>query len=673
MPTPAQIAAAIAAAKRIADALKVERAAEAAKARADKANADAAAAAKRKANDDAAAAAKRKADVDDAATAKRKNDGETFQSAKRKADDNAAAAAKRKADSDSADAAKRKADDNAAAAAKRKADDETAAAAKARENAAKKAREDAADAKKKRDDDLAAKAKAREDEAAAKRKRDEEDAAKRKADADARKKAREDEAAANKKARDDDLAAKAKAREDATAEAKRKRDEEAEAKRKRDEEAEAKRKRDEEAEAKRKADEEAAAAKKKADEEAAAAKKKADEEAAAAAKIKAEEAAAAAAAEAEVVVNPPVVTPDVVTPDVVTPDVVTPDVVTPDVVTPDVVTPDVVTPDVVTPDVTDPPVVDVPNASIVPQAPADAFADDGRTLAFDTFKNTLALFFGKQEIDNGGWAKGLYKSVSTFYKTGSSVSESLNLSLQDVRNNPELTGFTKRFKGVYALTDRLAAGEAIEVPTIAEYFKSESDIGDILRNTGLGELATQDFLGDVLGRGKSVLEVGNLINQTFNSIDNAPKELKDTLATYFPSVDRTSLAKAMLTGTAGAAELDRKIKGISVLSAAGTQGVQIGMNTANDIAGMGYNYNQSLEGFGQVKQLGRATELGNIGNMNITQEELTSSVFGQNQAAKDKLARIKAAEEARLQGSSGNASNAFSTNYANKSSSAGRF
>ena len=641
MPTPAQIAAAIAAAKRIADALKVERAAEAAKARADKANADAAAAAKRKANDDAAeAAAKRKADADAAATAKRKNDDETFQSAKRKADEaaakrksdaDAAAAAKRKADSDSAAAAKRKADDNAAAAAKRKADDETAAAAKARENAAKKAREDAADAKKKRDDDLAAKAKAREDEAAAKRKRDEEAAAKRKADEEARKKAREDEAAAKKKARDDDLAAKKKEREDATAAAKRKRDEEA------------------------------------------AAKRKADEEAAAAAKIKAEEAAAAAAAEAEVVVDPPVVTPDVVTPDVVTPDVVTPDVVTPDVVTPDVVTPDVVTPDVVTPDVTDPPVVDVPNAPIVPQAPADAFADDGRTLAFDTFKNTLALFFGKQEIDNGGWAKGLYKSVSTFYKTGSSVSESLNLSLQDVRNNPELTGFTKRFKGVYALTDRLAAGEAIEVPTIAEYFKSESDIGDILRNTGLGELATQDFLGDVLGRGKSVLEVGNLINQTFNSIDNAPKELKDTLATYFPSVDRTSLAKAMLTGTAGAAELDRKIKGISVLSAAGTQGVQIGMNTANDIAGMGYNYNQSLEGFGQVKQLGRATELGNIGNMNITQEELTSSVFGQNQAAKDKLARIKAAEEARLQGSSGNASNAFSTNYANKSSSAGRF
>ena len=294
-----------------------------------------------------------------------------------------------------------------------------------------------------------------------------------------------------------------------------------------------------------------------------------------------------------------------------------------------------------------------------------------RTLAKDTFKNTLALFFGPAEISKS-WVDGVYKSISGFYKTGSTIAEALNLAVQDVRTNPDLADFTKRFKGVYALTDRLAAGEAIDVPTIAEYFKSESDIGDILRNTGLGELATQDFIGDVLGRGKSVLEVGNLINQTFNSIDNAPKELKDTLATYFPSVDRTSLAQAMLTGTAGAAELDRKIKGISVLSAAGTQGVKIGMEDATNIASMGYDYNQSLQGFGTVKQLGRATELGAIGNIDITQQEIQSSVFGQNQAAKDKLARIKAAEEARMSGSSGNAPGAFSTAYLKKSSAAGQ-
>lgn len=302
----------------------------------------------------------------------------------------------------------------------------------------------------------------------------------------------------------------------------------------------------------------------------------------------------------------------------------------------------------------------------VPGSPGGIDKLNERTLAKDTFKNTLALFFGPAEISKS-WVDGVYKSISGFYKSGSSIAEALNLAVQDVRNNPDLADFTKRFRGVYALTDRLAKGEAIEVPTVAEYFKSESDIGDILRNTGLGTLATQDFIGDVLGRGKSVLEVANLINQTFNSIDNAPKELKDTLATYFPSVDRTSLAEAMLTGTAGAAELDRKIKGISVLSAAGTQGVKIGMEDATNIASMGYDYNQSLLGFGQVKQLGRATELGAIGNIDITQEEIQSSVFGQNQAAKDKLARIKAAEEARMSGSSG-----FNTAYSRKSSVAGQ-
>lgn len=279
-------------------------------------------------------------------------------------------------------------------------------------------------------------------------------------------------------------------------------------------------------------------------------------------------------------------------------------------------------------------------------------------LAKDTFKNTLALYFGAAEMSKP-WVDGLYKSVSGFYKTGSTVAESLNLSLMDVRNNPDMAEFTKRFKGVYALTDLLAGGTAVTVPTIAEYFKSEAAMGDTLREAGLGDLATQDFLGDIIGRNKSVLEVGKLITETFATIDNAPKALKDTLNTYFPSVDRVSLAKALLTGKEGAAELDKKIKGISVVSAAGSQGLNVDLATGLDIAAQGYDYQTSLTGFGTVKQLQRADTLASFEGGKFTQEQAQGYVFGKSAAEEERLRLLKEKETARFSGQSGLAASAL--------------
>lgn len=278
--------------------------------------------------------------------------------------------------------------------------------------------------------------------------------------------------------------------------------------------------------------------------------------------------------------------------------------------------------------------------------------EGGPTLAKDTFKNTLALFFGAAEMSQP-WVDILYKSAANFYNSGSTIDEAINMSLQDVRNNPTMKPFTDRFAGVYALQDRLAKGEAVTVPTVAEFFKSESAMGDVLRSSGLGELATQQFLGDVLGRGKSVLEVSNLINETFKSIDNAPDALKKDLQTYFPGVDRTSLAKALLTGTQGWEELSKKVRMVSSLSAAKSQGVTVSEATAQDIANMGYDYNQSLQGFQKVKELERGQMLGQISGINFGQEQAIGATFKQDAQAMADIEKIKQAEAARFSGSAG--------------------
>ena len=279
-------------------------------------------------------------------------------------------------------------------------------------------------------------------------------------------------------------------------------------------------------------------------------------------------------------------------------------------------------------------------------------AGSEKTLALDTFKNTLALLFGPKEASQP-WVTALYTSASKFYNTGSTIDESINLSLQDIRYNKDLKSFTDRFNGIYSLTDRLAKGEAITVPTVAEYFATEAAMGDVLRSAGMGELANQNFLGGIIGLGKSVLEVTNLITDTFDRIDNAPSALKADLQKFFSGADRTSIAKAMLLGDKGAAELTKKVEAISVQSAAKTQGVNINDLTSEDIAAQGYDYNKSLGGFATVKQLERGQSLGRMSNIDFTQQEAIASTFGSNAAADEKIRKIKEEEINRFSGSSG--------------------
>ena len=285
-------------------------------------------------------------------------------------------------------------------------------------------------------------------------------------------------------------------------------------------------------------------------------------------------------------------------------------------------------------------------------------AGSEKTLALDTFKNTLALYFGAKEMSQP-WANALFKTVSSYYKTGATIEEALNLSLQDARNKPELEPFTKRFAGVFALQDRRAAGEALDVPTIAEFFKSQVTLGDRLREVGLGDLATNEILGEVLGTGKSVAAALGLVNDVFMAIDNAPKALKEDLAVVAPGIDRTSIAKALLLGKRGAEELEKKISQVKVFSAAKSQGIKISDEIAADYAARGIDYNTSLEGFGTVAMgaapLQKLTEFSTQAKSTAeaAQQTLMKSIFEKDVKAQEQIRLEAEKEAARFGGASG--------------------
>ena len=293
----------------------------------------------------------------------------------------------------------------------------------------------------------------------------------------------------------------------------------------------------------------------------------------------------------------------------------------------------------------------------------DGALGSDKTLASNVFKNTLALFFGAEEMTKP-WVDQLYKSVSGFYKTGSTVEEAFNMAILEVQNNPSMTEFTKRFKGIYSLQKMKQMGKAVTVPTIAEYFATESKMGDMLKASNLGEIANEDFLGDVLGKGVSATEFGNRITQIFDRIDYAPQAIKTTLNRFFPYLDRISLAKALALGDKGALQLQQEVAGYEVLAAGESQGLGVSAENpmgltvarASDIAKSGGTYASTLGQFGQIKKaMPIVSSLEQISNKTdrLGQVGLEKALIGKSAKELTVLEQLTAEEEARYLARSG--------------------
>jgi hypothetical protein len=294
----------------------------------------------------------------------------------------------------------------------------------------------------------------------------------------------------------------------------------------------------------------------------------------------------------------------------------------------------------------------------------------GPTLASDVFKQTLAIFFGASEMAKP-WANELYKVVSKFYKQGATSEESFNMALLESRNNPAMAEFTKRFKGIFALQDMKQAGKAVTVPTIAEYFATESKMGDMLKASNLGDLANEDFLGDVLSKGVSATEFGNRITQIFDRIDNAPDVIKNTIGRYFPTLDRVQLAKALALGDKGAKQLEQELAGYEVLAGAGAQGLEastalpggITLEQAQQIAKAGGTYASTLGQFGQIARAReteqKLAEISGVKSIGVT--GLTSAVISKSAAELKKLEDLTMQEEARFAAKAGTSPRALAS------------
>jgi hypothetical protein len=283
-----------------------------------------------------------------------------------------------------------------------------------------------------------------------------------------------------------------------------------------------------------------------------------------------------------------------------------------------------------------------------------------KMLASDTFRNTFALVFGKEEASKA-YVGTLYKLVSGFYKTGSSVDDSINLAVRQARVDKTIPEFTKRFEGLFLLDDMLAKGQLIDVPTVAEFIASENEAATLLREAGMPDLANTEFIGtQVLGKGKSVAEIGRILNNAFYAIDNAPAEAKKVLAENYPTATRSGLAAALIGGDKGAAQLQKEIAGYNIVAAARVQGVTTDLAKGMDLAAQGYNYGTALTGFGQVAAAtaGYQKIKEMEGNASVktadVQDALQKAILEKNFTEQEKLRLAAEREAARYAGRAGN-------------------
>jgi len=287
-------------------------------------------------------------------------------------------------------------------------------------------------------------------------------------------------------------------------------------------------------------------------------------------------------------------------------------------------------------------------------------------LSEEAFINTLKLLMGSAEASKP-YVKQLYTLVSKYYKTGSTIPDAINLALYDAEENKVIPEFTTRFSGIFKLRDRRAAGEVIDVPTIAEYIKSQEGIADVLRQTGLGDLANETFLNEVMGTGKSVLESTKIITDVYDAINTAPKEWYDMVQAKMPFATKPMLARALLLGTKGAQELEREVNKYGIMAAAQGQGLTVGETTAGELLAKGQSYASSKPKFGQaaaiipIAQSLTSIESGGDPTKTYTQEQAFSAVFDQNYQALQNIENLSERERARYSAQVGRAQNSLAS------------
>lgn len=218
----------------------------------------------------------------------------------------------------------------------------------------------------------------------------------------------------------------------------------------------------------------------------------------------------------------------------------------------------------------------------------------------------------------------------------------------ELRNTP---AYQQRFK---ANTERIKKG--LSALSEAQYIQNEDNYRQILRTYGLTQFDNDEYVNQFLVNDVSPQELGERVTTAVNRLQMADPAVTNTLRTYYGLKDSDMIA-AILDPKTQLPTIQRQIAAAEIGTAAGRQGLKIGLPVAEQLAAQGVTKQEAERGYATIAEiLPTAEKLSDIYARELEGYRLPEAeqeVFNTLASAQRKRQRLVERERAAFSGQSG--------------------
>lgn len=242
--------------------------------------------------------------------------------------------------------------------------------------------------------------------------------------------------------------------------------------------------------------------------------------------------------------------------------------------------------------------------------------------------------------------EALFDTLDKAIKADPTIARSQDALFGSVRNTDT---YKQRFKGN---ADRVARG--LSELSESEYISQEQQYQTVLRNAGLrrGFYDTQEDFAKFIANDISPSELSDRIEKGYNAVVNAPPTVVNELK-RLTGIDDSQLVEYFLDPTRAGQEIERKARSAQIAAQARTtSNIVLTAQQAENLALAGVTQQVAQQGFTQIGQQQQLFAQ-NIGEQDITTEDILDATFTNEQAAAERIARRRRARTAAFEAGGG--------------------
>ena len=147
--------------------------------------------------------------------------------------------------------------------------------------------------------------------------------------------------------------------------------------------------------------------------------------------------------------------------------------------------------------------------------------------------------------------------------------------------------------------NEIRAKKGLQVLDPAQYLNAEDRYRQYLRDYGLKQFDTDDYVRKFIENDTSLDELSNRINIAATRIQNADPSVKAMLRDYY-KLDDTQLLAYVLDPESQIAEVQRRATAGEIGAAAGMQGIRTGVDVAEQLARQGVDQQAAQRGYSTI-------------------------------------------------------------------------